>query len=140
MRRRLRARMRMTLPPPVYDLVLLLDSAAEDSARARIVGDVEKMISSGGEMLRHDDWGDRAMAYPIDHKGDAHYHLFQFHREAPLLEQLQRTLRITDGVVRHRLIKLKPGMPEAPQMQPARREEAPAEPPPQAPAEPATAA
>ena len=132
----------MTLPPPVYDLVLLLDPAADDSARARIAGEVEKMITSAGEVLRHDDWGDRNMAYPIDHKADAHYHLFQFHATAELLEQLQRTLRITDGVVRFRVIKLKPGTPEAPQMQPARREEAPAHADAEAapaPAEPATA-
>jgi small subunit ribosomal protein S6 len=112
----------MALPPPVYDLVVLIDPAAEDSVRDRIVADVSKMISAGGEELRHDDWGERPMAYPIDHKTGAHYHLFQFHGQRQLLEQLQRTLRITDGVVRYRIIKLKPGTPDAPDMQPARRE------------------
>jgi small subunit ribosomal protein S6 len=112
----------MPLPPPVYDLVVLLDPAAEEPVRDRIVADVSKMISAGGEELRHDDWGERPMAYPIDHKAGAHYHLFQFHGPRELLEQLQRTLRITDGVVRYRIIKLKPGTPDAPDMAPARRE------------------
>ena len=116
----------MTHPPPVYDLVVLLDPAIEDSARPKIVADVQGMISSGGELVRHDDWGDRPMAYPIEHKTDAYYHLFQFHSTPALLDQLQRTLRITDGVVRFRIIKLKPGTPEAPDMRSARREPEPA--------------
>ncbi len=118
----------MTLPPPVYDLVLALDPAAEDSVREQIVADVRSTIASSGEELRYDNWGDRSLAYPIAHKSDAHYHLVQFHATAGLLEQLQRTLRITDGVIRFRIIKLKPGTPEAPDMRGApRREAEPAE-------------
>ena len=41
----------------------------------------------------------------------------QFHAgSAELLDGLDRTLRITDGVMRFRLIKLAPGVPEAPEM------------------------
>ena len=59
------------------------------------------------------DWGTRALAYEIRHKTDAEYHLLQFHGPAALLASLQRTLRITDGVVRFRIIKLAPGTPAA---------------------------
>ena len=114
----------MTLPPPVYDLVLLLDPAAEDATHQKILADVQAMVSSGGELVNQADWGDRQMAYPILHKTDSQYHLFQFHGGPALLEQLQRTLRITDGVVRFRIIKLKPGTPSAPDMPAPRRETA----------------
>jgi small subunit ribosomal protein S6 len=52
------------------------------------------------------------MAFEIRHKGDADYHLLQFRATRELLEELDRTLRITDGVVRYRIIKLRPGTPE----------------------------
>jgi len=113
----------MTPPPPLYDLVLLLDLAVEDGVRAKIVTDVGEMIASGGEQVRHDDWGTRALAYPIEHRTEAEYHLFQFHGSAELLARLQRTLHITDGVVRFRIIKLKPGTPDAPDQRAARRPE-----------------
>lgn len=113
----------MTSAPPLYDLVLLLDTAAEEDARAKIVSTVGEMISGGGEQVRHDHWGTRALAYPIEHRTDADYHLFQFHGGSELLSRLQRTLRITDGVVRSRIIKLKPGTPHAPDVQQARRVE-----------------
>jgi len=105
----------MTLPAPTYDLVLLLDPEAEEATREKILADTRAAIEAEGEFLRHDGWGDRALTYPIDRKAVAEYHLLQFHAGAPeLLKGLDRTLRITDGIVRFRIIKLKPGVPEAP--------------------------
>jgi small subunit ribosomal protein S6 len=106
----------MTLPAPTYDLVLLLDPQAEESVRAKIVADARKAIESQGEFLRHDEWGDRALTYPIDHKTNAEYHLLQFHATPELLSTLNRTLRIVDEVIRFRIIKLAPGTPDAPDM------------------------
>jgi small subunit ribosomal protein S6 len=107
----------MTLPAPTYDLVLILDPRAEDDARAKIVADTRAAIEAQGELLRQDEWGERAFTYPIDRKPNGEYHLFQFHAGASeLLDGLDRTLRITDGVMRFRIIKLKPGVPDAPDM------------------------
>jgi small subunit ribosomal protein S6 len=119
----------VTLPAPTYDLVLLLDTQAEDAARSKIVADARSSIEAQGELLRHDEWGERPLSYPINRHNSAEYHLFQFHAsDAGLLNGLDRTLRITDGVMRFRLIKLRPGVPEAPDMgssatPPARRAE-----------------
>jgi small subunit ribosomal protein S6 len=107
----------MTLPAPTYDLVLLLDPKAEDAVRAKIVADTRATIEAQGELLRHDEWGERPLTYPIDKQSSAEYHLLQFHAgSADLLSGLDRTLRITDGLVRFRIIKLKPGVPDAPDM------------------------
>jgi small subunit ribosomal protein S6 len=106
----------MTLPAPTYDLVLLLDPQAEESAREKIVADARKAIEAQGEFLLHNEWGERALAYPIDHKTGAEYHLLQFHATPELLSTLNRTLRIIDEVIRFRVIKLAPGTPEAPDM------------------------
>ena len=109
----------MTLPAPTYDLVLLLDPQVEEPARAKIVADAREAIAAKGELVRHDEWGERALAYPIDHKATAYYHLLQFHATAAeLIAELNRTLHITDGVIRFRINKLKPGPPEAPDMHP----------------------
>ncbi|MHB8490971.1 MAG: 30S ribosomal protein S6 [Solirubrobacteraceae bacterium] len=98
-----------------YDLMLLLDVAAEDGVRAGILKDVEGAIKGGGELSRHDRWGVRELAYPIMHKQQAEYHLFQFRpASSELLRGLDRTLSITDGVVRFRIVRLEPGTPEAP--------------------------
>jgi small subunit ribosomal protein S6 len=121
----------MTLPAPTYDLVLLLDPQADDATRAKLVADTRASIEGQGELLRHDDWGERALTYPIDGKASAQYHLLQFHvSDTQLLSGLDRTLRLADEVLRFRIIKLAPGVPAAPEMSggavPARRaDEAP---------------
>jgi small subunit ribosomal protein S6 len=97
--------------------MLLLDTQAEEATRAKIVADARAAIEAQGELVRQDDWGERALAYPIERKANAEYHLLQFHTTTPeLLDGLNRSLRITDGILRFRIIKLKPGVPEAPDM------------------------
>jgi small subunit ribosomal protein S6 len=110
-------RLNMTLPAPTYDLVVLLDPQADDATRAKLVADTRASIEGQGELLRHDDWGERALAYPIDRKSSAQYHLMQFHAaDKQLLGGLDRTLRLADEVLRFRIIKLAPGVPSAPDM------------------------
>ncbi len=107
----------MTLPAPTYDLVILLDPQADDATRDKLVADSRAAIEAQGELLRHDEWGERALAYPIDRKTSAIYHLFQFHvASTELLDGLDRTLRIADEALRFRIIKLAPGVPDAPDM------------------------
>jgi small subunit ribosomal protein S6 len=107
----------MTLPAPTYDLVLLLDTAADDATREKLVADARVAIEAQGELLRYDKWGERVLTYPIDKKTSAEYHLLQFHVSATeLLNGLDRTLRLADEVLRFRIIKLAPGVPAAPDM------------------------
>jgi small subunit ribosomal protein S6 len=107
----------MTLPAPTYDLVLLLDPQADDATRAKLLTDTRASISARGELLRHDEWGERALTYPIERRASARYHLMQFHvTDTELLSSLDRTLRLADEVLRFRIIKLAPGVPSAPDM------------------------
>ena len=105
----------MTSPAETYDLMLLLDPQAEEARRTKLVSDASAAIKKDGELLRHDRWGERQLAYHIRRKTSAEYHLLQFHASKPeLLGALDRSLRIADEVLRFRLIKLRPGVPEAP--------------------------
>lgn len=130
--------------PALYDLMLLLDPRAADEQRGKILADTEAAIGSEGTLVTTQDWGTRALAYEIDHRGDAEYHLYQFNATPALLERLQRTLKLTDGIVRFRIIKLDPGTPPPPTVhaeapRPAEQSE-PAAPTAPAPAEPVAAA
>jgi small subunit ribosomal protein S6 len=105
----------MAAAKPTYDLMLLLDSAAADELRSKVLADTERLITSnGGTVTSKHDWGVRALAFEIGHKTDADYHLLQFQGPPAVLDALNRTLHITDGVTRHRIIKLRPGTPPAP--------------------------
>jgi small subunit ribosomal protein S6 len=109
----------MAAAKPTYDLMVLLDTAAADEQRAKVLADAERLITSnGGTVTSMHDWGVRALAFEIAHKADADYHLLQFQGPPAVLDALNRTLRITDGVTRYRIIKLRPGTPAAPDVRP----------------------
>jgi small subunit ribosomal protein S6 len=109
----------------LYDLVVLIDPDAPEERRSAVVSEVEQMLSSGGEVVGSHDWGVRRMAFEIDHRPDADYRIYQFEGENDLLERLRHSLRIMDGVLRFRIIRLKPGAPPPPAPRDAapRREE-----------------
>ncbi len=111
----------MVAPAPTYDLMLMLDPKAEQATRTKIRSDVRAMIEQGGSIIGDHDYGVRKMSFEINHEANAEYDLVQFHGPNSVLEQLQRTLRITDGVTRFRIIKLRAGVGEPPDL----RQEAP---------------
>lgn len=109
----------MAAEPPLYDLMLLLAAGAPEEQRSKILTDVESAITgANGSIERKDDWGQRPLAYRIHHQPDADYHLLQFKAPPTLIETLSHDLRITDGVVRFRVIKNLPGTPPAPDSAP----------------------
>jgi small subunit ribosomal protein S6 len=109
----------MALTPTIYDLMLVLSATAEEDRRAKVLSDVENLITSGdGKVERNDDWHMRPLAYEIDHQREGEYHLIQFTGPSSLLETLQHTLRIDDGVLRFRIIKNLAGTPPPPDSPP----------------------
>src|SRR6478609_8628763 len=133
---------------PLYDLMLLLDPGVPSDRQESILRDVQGLIESDGKLVGNYDWGTRRMTFEIDHRPEAAYHLFQFEAEGggALLERVDHSLKIMDGVLRHRIIRLKDGSPPPPTPAPDRRggygdyeaDSAPSEAPP-APAEAAPA-
>ncbi len=119
-RRTCRTTETMADPTPVYELTLLLSTDAEEDTRARILGDLEAAITrGGGSIVRKTAWGNRSLAYRIDHEDDAEIHLFELTAPPNLLADLNHTLRITDGVLRFRVIKAISGGQQQQEPEPA---------------------
>jgi small subunit ribosomal protein S6 len=97
--------------------MLLLDTAAPDEQRKKVLADVERILSTNqATVVSTHDWGVRNTAFEIRHKADAEYHLIQFQGAPKIPAELSRVLRITDGVTRFRIIKLAPGTPGVPDL------------------------
>ncbi|CAB4915100.1 unannotated protein [freshwater metagenome] len=109
----------MAAPAPTYDLMLLLDSKTDEDVRTKIRTDVRSAIESQGTLVGDQAYGRRTLSYEIADEGEAEYDLLQFTGPNELLEHLNRTLRITDGVRRFRIIKVRPGTPAAPDLRQA---------------------
>jgi small subunit ribosomal protein S6 len=121
-------RRRMATEAPLYDLILLLDNSIEQERRDTILANVEDAIDRAGEIVGRHDWGVRPTVYEVRKQSEADYHLIQFRGSTALLEQLDHNLKITDGILRFRIIRLRPGTPDPPDLRPAALAAAPAAP------------
>jgi small subunit ribosomal protein S6 len=99
--------------------MLLLDPNAPDGRDEQILSDVDQAIAAAGTLIGRHDWGLRRMTFEIDHRPEAAYYLFQFEGGNDLLDRLNHMLKITDGVLRFRIIKLRAGTPPPPDPKPA---------------------
>ena len=85
-----------------YEIMLLLDpDLAEERANEIIQRVRDAVDASKGSWDGHEPWGRRRLAYEIDHKGEAVYHLLLFSTTPETLAEITRVLKITDGVVRY---------------------------------------
>lgn len=98
----------------LYDLMLMLDASAPDERRHEILADVREMVDEGGVLVEAHDWGARRMTFEIRHQPEADYQLIRFEGENELLDRLNGSLRIMDGVMRFRIIRQRPGGPPVP--------------------------
>jgi small subunit ribosomal protein S6 len=113
-----------------YELVLMIDPGLEDAARDKLAEDARKRIESGGELKSEDSWGTRKLAYEIRQRTEADYRWMRFGAPSELLDQLDHSLKIADGVLRFRIFRVDPKAPviapPASGAPPAPKREAPA--------------
>src|SRR4051794_12341925 len=98
--------------------MLLLDPNAPEGRGEQILAEVRGMLDGGGSLIGEHDWGVRKMSFEIRHVPEAHYELFQFEGDNALLERVSHFLKITDGVLRFRIIRVKAGAPPPPPPRP----------------------
>ena len=98
-----------------YEILLLLDPDLPEEKQGEVVERVRALIEQGGGTVdRHDAWGRRKLAYPIQKKEEGVYHLVSFTSEAETLDELSRVLKIDDDVLRHMATRRPEGGPAEP--------------------------
>src|SRR5262245_26177580 len=66
----------------------------------------KSLIENGnGKIHRHEDWGRRQLAYPIENLVKAHYVLLNIEATQDVLNELVDTFRFNDAVLRHLVMK-----------------------------------
>ena len=83
-----------------YKVVFILDPNLNEEATAKLVEKFKTLIESKGTLGEVNEWGKRHLAYPINDLNEGYYVLMTFTSTPDLPAELDRVLRITDGVVR----------------------------------------
>ena len=89
-----------------YELMLVLRPDAPDERIAAIVDRTTRQITAdGGQIIKVAPWGRRRLAYPIDRHREGSYHIVVFEGAAGTIVELERTLLITEEVLRHLVVR-----------------------------------
>jgi len=91
-----------------YELMVIIDGDVEEPAAQAWVGSIGDSIAKAGGAVNGspDWWGRRQYAYPINKKQFGYYAVFEVVASGGALDELERSLRIADDIVRHKLIRL----------------------------------
>ena len=83
-----------------------IDNDLSDEAKEAIIAKINAVVTdNGGTVDGVDKWGTRKLAYAINYKTEGYYVLVNFSAAATLPDEVERVLRITDGVVRFMVVK-----------------------------------
>lgn len=87
-----------------YEVVFILDPNLSEEATATLVEKFKTLIESKGTLSEVNEWGKRHLAYPINDLNEGYYVLMTFSSTPDLPAELDRVLRITEGVMRSLIV------------------------------------
>jgi len=84
----------------------MLDPGPDEAGRDALAQDVRSRIEGKGTLKHENKWGLRKMAYEIGGRNEADYRWLRFEAPTELLDELNHSLKIADGVLRFRIFKV----------------------------------
>jgi small subunit ribosomal protein S6 len=89
-----------------YELVMILDPEMEDEQATAAVDRMTQFVTShGGEVTDVNPWGKRRLSYPIRSRTEGNYVITHFRIEPSQAAELEASLRLSEEVLRHLLVK-----------------------------------
>jgi len=92
-----------------YETIFILRS---DLGEAQVKDNIKRfeglVATGGGEMLETDEWGFRELAYRIHNERRGYYVRLDYAATGPVMNEVERNLKISDSVLRYLSVLLDP--------------------------------
>jgi small subunit ribosomal protein S6 len=89
-----------------YELMLVLRPDAPDERSSAVIDRTTRyVVAEGGQIIKVAPWGRRRLAYPIERYRDGSYHIIVFEAPAESIVELERSLQITEDVLRYLVVR-----------------------------------
>ncbi len=83
-----------------YETLYILDPAQGEEGIAALVEKFKAMVEAEGTVTNVDTWGKRRLAYPINDLVEGYYVLMNYETKPEFPAELERVMKITEGVLR----------------------------------------
>ena len=90
-----------------YEILFIVHPDQSEQVPAMIERLKNQVTEKGGQVHRVEDWGRRALAYPIEKLVKAHYVLMNIECSNETLAEIENGFRFNDAVLRHLTLKMK---------------------------------
>ncbi len=91
-----------------YELMVILSGSLDENAAHSWLKTIANSVTSAGGTVHGNPewWGRRKLAYPIKKLEDGYYAVFNVLAPAGAMDEVERGFRISDDVLRHKLLRL----------------------------------
>jgi len=86
-------------------MLVFRPDAADDRISAIIDRTTRQVTAGGGQIDKVAPWGRRRLAYAIDRHREGAYHIVVFESPTEAIAELERSLLITEEVLRHLIVR-----------------------------------
>lgn len=88
-----------------YEAIYILNPAIGEEAINATTEKIQTLVESAATVEKIDVWGRRRLAYEINDQKEGYYVLIDFSAETDFPKELERVLKITEGVLRYLVIR-----------------------------------
>ncbi len=88
-----------------YEAVFIFLPNEEEERRNQLLERLKGIIEGDGTISKIDEWGIRKLAYLIDDIAEGYYVLMNFESTPEVISELDRIAKISDGIMRHMIIR-----------------------------------
>ena len=97
-----------------YELMIITNGTLDEAAVTTTIERFTNLITAqGGTVDRVDHWGKRQFAYEIQHMNEGYYTVIDLTVSSEGLNEVERQLRLSDEIVRHKVVRPGPRVKRA---------------------------
>jgi small subunit ribosomal protein S6 len=101
----------------LYETIYIIHPELNEEDVEEHIKRVETLVSRlGGEILRTERWGKKRLAYEVNKHRYGYYVLLRLRGNPTILPELERHYRLTEGIIKSLVIRLKAEPKEEPAM------------------------
>ncbi|MDH4146543.1 MAG: 30S ribosomal protein S6 [Acidimicrobiia bacterium] len=90
-----------------YEMMVIYDADQDDAGIQNSLNRITELIQGdGGRVANTERWGRRKFSHEIKKRNEGYYVILEIVTPAAGMPEVERILRIADGVVRHKVLRL----------------------------------
>jgi small subunit ribosomal protein S6 len=87
-----------------YEVLFIIDPAQGEEGVAALTEKFKTLVEQNSSAMEVEEWGKRKLAYAINYITEGYYVLINFTSAPDFPKELDRILRLTDGILRSMIV------------------------------------